>query len=58
MEALRENELPFINGGEHLTWIPEIPIWLSLAVIIGTLGAATVASLAKSARAEVTETGG
>ena len=33
MEALHENELPFINGGEHID-VPEIPIWLSLAVIL------------------------
>ena len=31
LEALHENELPFINGGEHIESIPEIPIWLSLA---------------------------
>jgi tellurite resistance protein TerC len=53
MEALRENELPFLNGGEHITWIPDIPIWLSLAVIVGTLGVATVASLTKSPRTQV-----
>jgi tellurite resistance protein TerC len=50
LEALHTNSLPFINGGHGLHWAPEIPIWLSLLVIIGTLGAATVASLAKSAR--------
>ena len=31
-------------------WAPEIPIWLSLLVILGTLGVATVASLFKSSR--------
>jgi tellurite resistance protein TerC len=31
-------------------WAPEIPIWLSLLVILGTLGIATVASLVKSSR--------
>ncbi|MEU4236509.1 TerC family protein [Actinoplanes sp. NPDC026619] len=50
LEALHTNSLPFINGGEGVHWAPEIPIWLSLLVIIGTLGVATVASLAKSAR--------
>ena len=34
--------LPFINGGEHVGWAPHIPIWLSLAVILGTLAVATV----------------
>ena len=50
LEALADNRLPFINGGEHVSWAPHIPIWLSLVVIIGTLGVATVASLIKSAR--------
>ena len=45
MEALHTNELPFINGGEHIEWVPEIPIWLSLTIILGVLVVATVASL-------------
>jgi tellurite resistance protein TerC len=47
--ALHENELPFINGGEHIdaAWL-EIPIWLSLTVIVGTLAVTAVASLAVS----------
>ena len=45
LEALHTNELPFVNGGEHVGWAPEIPIWLSLVVILGTLGVATIASL-------------
>ena len=47
LHALHENELPFINGGEHVEWAPEIPIWLSLVVIVGTLAITAVASLAK-----------
>ena len=31
LHALHENELPFINGGEHVSWAPDIPIWVSLA---------------------------
>ncbi|HET9945626.1 MAG TPA: TerC family protein [Actinomycetes bacterium] len=50
LEALRENELPFINGGEHVESVPEIPIWLSLAIILGTLAVTTVASLLKVRR--------
>ncbi|MGA4730231.1 TerC family protein [Micromonospora taraxaci] len=50
LEALADNNLPFINGGEHVGWAPHIPIWLSLLVIIGTLGIATAASLIKSSR--------
>ena len=50
LEALHTNALPFVNGGDGVHWAPEIPIWLSLLVIIGTLGVATVASLVKSSR--------
>jgi tellurite resistance protein TerC len=48
MEALHTNELPFINGGEHIDAVPEIPIWLSLTIILGVLVIATVASLLKT----------
>jgi tellurite resistance protein TerC len=48
LHAMHENELPFINGGEHIAWAPEIPIWLSLTVIIGILVVTTVLSLARS----------
>jgi TerC family integral membrane protein len=47
LHAMHENELPFINGGEHIKWAPEIPIWLSLIAIVGILGVTTVASLMK-----------
>ncbi len=50
IHALHTNELPFINGGEHITAIPEIPTWLSLVVILVTLVVTTVASLAKGKR--------
>jgi tellurite resistance protein TerC len=47
--ALHENELPFINGGEHVdvAWL-EIPIWVSLTVIVGTLTVTAVVSLVVS----------
>ncbi len=48
MEALHENTLPFINGGEHIEAVPTIPIWLSLTIILGVLVIATVASLIKT----------
>ena len=48
LHALHLNELAFINGGHHVEWAPEIPIWLSLTVIVGTLAVTAVASLAKS----------
>ncbi|GHJ06749.1 integral membrane protein TerC (tellurium resistance) [Micromonospora humidisoli] len=50
LEALADNNLPFLNGGEPIGWAPHIPIWLSLTVIIGCLAVATVASLVKSSR--------
>ena len=47
LHAMHENEVPFINGGEPIDWAWDIPIWVSLCVIIGTLVITTVASLAK-----------
>jgi len=47
LHALRGNELPFINGGEHVN-VPEIPTLLSLAVIVVTLVVTAVASLVMS----------
>jgi tellurite resistance protein TerC len=46
--ALHVNELPFINGGEHVAWVPEIPIWFSLLFIAATVAVATIASLRKT----------
>ena len=48
IHALHTNELPFINGGQEVHLVPEIPIWLSLSVIIGILVVTTVASLMSS----------
>ena len=48
MEALHENTVPFINGGEHIDAVPTIPIWLSLTIILGVLIIATVASLLRT----------
>ena len=50
IHALHTNELSFVNGGQHITVIPEIPTWLSLTVILLTLVVTTVASLAKNRR--------
>jgi tellurite resistance protein TerC len=46
LHAMHENTLPFVNGGEHIEWAPDVPIWLSLVVIVGTLALTTVLSLA------------
>ena len=48
LEAMHENSLSFINGGEPLEWAPTIPIWLSLTVIVGVMALAVVASLYKA----------
>ena len=45
--ALHENELPFINGGQHVEWVPDISTELSLAVIVVSMAVATIASLIK-----------
>ncbi len=50
LHALHTNELPFINGGHHVEWAPEIPIWMSLGVIVLTLVVTTVLSLIASRR--------
>jgi tellurite resistance protein TerC len=47
LHAMHENELWFVNGGRHIEWAPEIPIWLSLAVIFVTFVVTGLASLAK-----------
>ncbi len=46
--ALHVNELPFINGGQPLLWVPEIPISFSLLFIGATIAVATVLSLLKT----------
>ncbi len=51
LHALHENELPFVNGGQPVGWAPDIPIWVSLLVILGTLAITTVASLVHDQRA-------
>ncbi|MEO6941511.1 MAG: TerC family protein [Terrimesophilobacter sp.] len=47
LHALHKNEVPFINDGNSLAWAPEISTWASLAVIIGAMAVATIASLVK-----------
>ena len=48
LHAMHENELAFVNGGEHITWAPDIPILVSLGTIVGILAVTTVASLVAS----------
>ncbi|SSC21922.1 Integral membrane protein TerC, riboswitch-linked, partial [Klenkia terrae] len=48
LEAVHDNSLPFFNDGQPIESVPEIPTWLSLAVILGVLLVVTVASLLKT----------
>jgi tellurite resistance protein TerC len=50
LHAMHENTLSFVNGGEHIGWAPDIPIWVSLVVILGTLTITTLLSLAADRR--------
>lgn len=50
LHALHVNELPFINGGEHVEWVPDISNMVSLGVILASMTIATVASLVASSR--------
>jgi tellurite resistance protein TerC len=45
--AMHENELPFINGGHHIEWAPEITTNTSLIVIVGSISVAAIASAVK-----------
>lgn len=56
LSAVHENSLPFLNGGEPVEAAPEIPIWLSLVVIVGVLAAATAASLLHTRREQLSGT--
>jgi tellurite resistance protein TerC len=43
--AMHVNELPFINGGQHIEWAPEIPTTVSLGVIVSAIVVSAVASI-------------
>lgn len=51
LDALHGNSLAFVNGGQPVEWAPEVPIWLSLTIIISILVVTTIASLLKSRHA-------
>lgn len=55
LEALHGNSISWINGGEPIGWAPEISIATSLAVILGTLTVATVASIVATRRRSLLE---
>lgn len=50
LHALHENSLPFLNDGEPIHSVPEVPIWLSLTMIVGILGVTAIASLLRTRR--------
>jgi tellurite resistance protein TerC len=54
LHAMHENELPFINGGQHIEWAPEISTVTSLLVIVASMAVATIASVIKMRSAEPT----
>jgi tellurite resistance protein TerC len=47
LHALHDNELPFLNGGHHIEWAPEINTWVSLLVIVAAMAVSTLASLVR-----------
>lgn len=48
--AMHVNELPFINGGKHIEWAPEISSNTSLVVIIASIAVSAIASLISAKR--------
>ena len=46
--ALHENQVPFVNDGRGVAWAPDIPVSISLGVIIGILGVTAIASLLRT----------
>ncbi|MCL2614483.1 MAG: TerC family protein, partial [Nocardioidaceae bacterium] len=53
LQALHENELPFVNGGSPVP-VPQVSSLASLAVIAVALVVTAVASLMRSARDDET----
>jgi tellurite resistance protein TerC len=54
LEALHGNTVPFINGGDPVHWAPDLPVWVSLSVIAGTLAVTALLSLRVKAIAPAT----
>jgi tellurite resistance protein TerC len=48
--AMHENQLPFINGGEHIEWAPDISSNVSLAVIVASIAVSAAISLISAKR--------
>jgi tellurite resistance protein TerC len=54
LHAMHENELSFINGGQHIEWAPEISTVTSLLVIVASMAVATIASVIKMRSTQAT----
>jgi tellurite resistance protein TerC len=48
LHAMHANELPFVNGGQHISSVPDLTIGQSLTVIVSILAITTITSLLKS----------
>jgi tellurite resistance protein TerC len=48
--AMHENDLPFINGGEHIDWAPDIDSITSLVVIVLAICVSAVVSVIADSR--------
>jgi len=48
LEAMHQNSLPFLNGGEGIHWAPEIPTAVSLAVVVGIIDIAAALARRRS----------
>lgn len=48
--AMHENDLPFINGGEHIEWAPDIDSTTSLLVIVVSIAVSAVVSIVTASR--------
>lgn len=46
--AMHLNEIPFINGGKHIEWAPEISSNTSLIVIVASVAVSAIASIVAS----------
>ncbi len=55
LHAMHENELPFINGGKHIEWAPDISTEVSLYVIAVSIALAAIASYVRLNRAKSKE---
>jgi len=58
LQALAENNLPFLNGGRPIGWAPHISIGFSLSVITGALALTAIASLIKTRLSASSKVGG